>query len=103
MTNSVHTFSVPKALSRTWRLPSLLKLTLRFARRKPLGAIGGVIVLALLVMAIFADRIAPYSYDQSIPAARNKPPSAQFWMGTDNLSRDVWSRVVYGARISVTV
>ena len=32
-----------------------------------------------------------------------KPPSAQFWMGTDNLSRDMWSRVVYGARVSVTV
>ena len=103
MTNSVHTFSVPKALSRTWRLPSLVKLTLRFARRKPLGAIGGVIVLALLVMAIFADRIAPYPYAESIQGARMKPPSTRFWMGTDNLSRDIWSRVVYGARISVTV
>jgi peptide/nickel transport system permease protein len=76
---------------------------LTFARRKPLGAIGGAIVLALLVMAIFADRIAPYSYAGSIAGARMKPPSAQFWMGTDNLSRDIWSRVVYGARISVTV
>jgi len=76
---------------------------LRFARRKPLGAIGGVIVLALLVMATFADRIAPYPYAESIQGARMKPPSIQFWMGTDNLSRDIWSRVVYGARISVTV
>jgi peptide/nickel transport system permease protein len=76
---------------------------LRFARRKPLGAIGGVIVLALLATAIFADQIAPYPYAASIPGARMKPPSAQFWMGTDNLSRDIWSRVVYGARISVTV
>jgi len=54
-----------------------------------------------LAMAIFADRIAPYGYDESL--ARTKPPSAQFWMGTDNLGRDIWSRVVYGARISVTV
>jgi peptide/nickel transport system permease protein len=76
---------------------------LRFAHRKPLGAIGGVIVLALLLMAVFADRIAPFQYDQSIRGARSNPPSAKFWMGTDNLSRDVWSRVVYGARISVTV
>jgi peptide/nickel transport system permease protein len=76
---------------------------LRFARRKPLGAIGGAIVLALLVMATFADQIAPYAYAESIQGARMKPPSIQFWMGTDNLSRDVWSRVVYGARISVTV
>jgi peptide/nickel transport system permease protein len=75
----------------------------RFARRKPLGAIGGVIVLALLVITIFADRIAPHPYAVSIAGARMKPPSAQFWMGTDNLSRDIWSRVVYGARISITV
>src|SRR5262245_8479921 len=54
-------------------------------------------------MAVFADRIAPYTYDATIRGARMKPPSAQFWMGTDNLGRDIWSRVVYGARISVTV
>ena len=76
---------------------------LRFVRRKPLGAIGGAIVLVLLVMALFADRIAPHPYDVSILGARMRPPSAQFWMGTDNLSRDIWSRVVYGARISITI
>jgi len=86
-----------------WRWTLRGHVALRFARRKPLGAIGGVIVLALLVMAVFANQIAPYSYEQSIRGARMKPPSAQFWMGTDNISRDVWSRVVYGARISVTV
>jgi peptide/nickel transport system permease protein len=93
--------TVPDALPRPWRLPRPVGLLLRFGRRKPLGAIGGIIILALLVMALFADRIAPYAYDESV--ARMKPPSAQFWMGTDNLGRDVWSRVVYGARISVTV
>ena len=103
MANSVQTLSVPETLPRTWRLPSLVRLGLRFARRKPLGAIGGVIVLSLLVMAIFADWIAPYPYAASIQGARMKSPSVQFWMGTDNLSRDIWSRVVYGARISVTV
>jgi peptide/nickel transport system permease protein len=103
MANSVETLPVPEALPRSWRLPNVARSLLRFARRKPLGAIGGVIVLTLLIMAVFADRIAPYEYDKSIRGARSKPPSAQFWMGTDNLSRDVWSRVVYGARISVTV
>jgi peptide/nickel transport system permease protein len=93
--------TVPDAVPRPWRLPRPVGLLLRFGRRKPLGAIGGVIILALLLMALFADRIAPYAYDESV--ARMKPPSAQFWMGTDNLGRDVWSRVVYGARISVTV
>jgi peptide/nickel transport system permease protein len=103
MANSVETLPVPQTLPRPWRAPALLRLQLRFVRRKPLGAIGGVIVLALLVMAIFADQIAPHSYEQSIQGARMKPPSSQFWMGTDNLSRDIWSRVIYGARISVTV
>ncbi len=103
MANSVETLPAPEALARPWRLPALVGLVLRFFRRKPLGAIGGLIVLALLVMAVFADQIAPYTYDASIRDARMKPPSVQFWMGTDNLARDVWSRVVYGARISITV
>ena len=101
MANSAHTIAIPEALPPPWRLPRSVGFTLRFCRRKPLGAIGAVIILALLVMALFADRIAPYSYDESV--ARMKPPSVRFWMGTDNLGRDVWSRVVYGARISVTV
>ena len=73
MANSVQTLPVPETLPPTWRLPALARVMARFARRKPLGAIGGVIVLALLVMAVFVDRIAPYCYDQSIPAARNRP------------------------------
>jgi peptide/nickel transport system permease protein len=100
--NSTQTITaVPDALPRPGGLPRSVGFVLRFCRRKPLGAIGGAIILALLVMAVFADRIAPYAYDESV--ARMKPPGAQFWMGTDNLGRDVWSRVVYGARISVTV
>jgi len=75
----------------------------RFTRRKPLGAIGAVIVVALLLMAVFAERIAPHGYDDTIRGARMKPPSAAHWLGTDNLSRDMWSRIVYGARVSVTV
>ncbi|MGH7323807.1 MAG: ABC transporter permease [Candidatus Rokuibacteriota bacterium] len=75
----------------------------RFVRRKPLGAIGGVLVVAMLVMAVFAERIAPFDYDETIRGARMKPPSTVHWLGTDNLGRDMWSRVVYGARVSVTV
>src|SRR5213076_3545461 len=76
---------------------------LRFARRKPLGALGALIVVTMLVMAAFAERIAPYAYDETVRGARMKAPSAAHWLGTDNLSRDIWSRVVFGARISVTV
>jgi peptide/nickel transport system permease protein len=83
--------------------PSLLHAAWRFCRRKPLGALGGAIVLGLLIMALFAPWIAHRAYDETIRGARLKPPSSQFWMGSDNLGRDIWSRVVYGARISVTV
>jgi len=75
----------------------------RFARHKPLGAVGGMIVLAMLVMAVFAEQIAPYKYDETVRGARMKPPSAAHWLGTDNLSRDMWSRIVYGARVSITM
>lgn len=101
MANTVQTLSIPEAPPRPSSLPRSLTLTLRFCRHKPLGAIGAVIVLALIVMAVFADRIAPYTYDESV--ARMRPPSVKYWMGTDNLGRDIWSRVVFGARISVTV
>jgi peptide/nickel transport system permease protein len=92
---------MPERFPRARRGRRALVAGLGFCRRKPLGAIGGAVILVLLVMAVFADRIAPYSYDDSI--ARMQPPSWRFWMGTDNLGRDIWSRVVYGARISVTV
>jgi peptide/nickel transport system permease protein len=62
-----------------------------------------VIVIAMLLMTVFAERIAPYAYDDTIPGARMKAPSTTYWLGTDNLGRDMWSRIVYGARISVTV
>jgi peptide/nickel transport system permease protein len=75
----------------------------RFCRRKPLGAFGGLIVLALVAMAVLAPWIAHYTYDETLRGARMKAPGSQFWLGTDNLGRDIWSRVVYGARVSVTV
>ena len=103
MAHSVQSIPIPETVSRPLRRPHPFALVLRFCRRKPLGTIGAVIVVALIVMALFADRIAPHSYDDSIRGARMKAPSAQFWMGTDNLGRDIWSRVVYGARVSVTV
>jgi peptide/nickel transport system permease protein len=75
----------------------------RLVKEKPLGAFGGVIVVGLLLCAAFAPWIAPYPYDETNVRQRLKPPSAQFYLGTDNLGRDLFSRIVYGARISVTV
>ena len=60
-------------------------------------AMVGALKAGLIVMAVFADRIAPYSYDESVPGSRKKPPSVRF-MGTDNIGRDMWSRAVRHAR-----
>jgi peptide/nickel transport system permease protein len=104
MANHVTTIPGPVSLARAPR-PGLrwLRATLLFCRRKPLGALGGFIVLMMLSMALFAPWIAHWEYDEAIRGARMKPPGMQFWMGTDNLGRDIFSRVVYGARVSVTV
>jgi peptide/nickel transport system permease protein len=75
----------------------------RLIKEKPLGAFGGVIVLGLLLCALLAPWIATNPYDQTNVRNRLKPPSSQFYFGTDNLGRDIYSRIVYGARVSVTV
>ncbi len=84
-------------------LQTLSKGLWRLMREKPLGAFGGMLVLILMLCAVFAHWIAPYPYDETNVRQRLKPPSAQYYLGTDNLGRDVFSRIVYGARISVTV
>jgi peptide/nickel transport system permease protein len=103
MANHVQTLPAPAAIARPAARPGALAMTWLFCRRKPLGALGGLIVLVMILMAVFANWIAPYTYDETIRGARMKAPGAQFWMGTDNLGRDIFSRVVYGARVSVTV
>jgi peptide/nickel transport system permease protein len=68
--------------------------------RQPLGAIGFLIVLAFLISVIFAPVIAPYDYaEQDIPN-RMQGPSRTYWLGTDHLGRDIFSRLVYGSRIA---
>jgi peptide/nickel transport system permease protein len=85
------------------RLHAVSRGVWRLIKEKPLGAFGGVIVLGLLFCALFAPWIATNPYDQTNVRNRLKPPSSQFYFGTDNLGRDIFSRIVYGARVSVTV
>jgi len=73
-----------------------------FAVRQPLGLAGAVIVLALVLTAIFAPALAPHGPKDAAFAAY-VPPGAQFPMGTDHLGRDILSRVVWGARLSLYV
>lgn len=74
----------------------------RFARNR-LAIVGMIIVALLVFAAIFADLIAPYPYDAANPTMALQFPSAQHWMGTDEVGRDVYSRIIYGTRISLSV
>jgi peptide/nickel transport system permease protein len=76
---------------------------LRFFRRNPLALIGAVIVIGWILLCIFAPHIAPYAPLKQDLVHRLSPPSALHLMGTDQLGRDVLSRVIYGGRISLPV
>lgn len=65
--------------------------------------LGLCIIVALILTAIFAEQIAPYGYDDQNLRQIFAPPSKEFLMGTDNLGRDILSRVIYGSRISLQV
>lgn len=75
----------------------------RLVREKPLGTVGGIIVLILLLTGIFADLLAPYGVNEIHLKDSLSPPSNQYVLGTDNLGRDMLSRVIFGARISMIV
>lgn len=81
----------------------LVVLLVRLVREKPLGLMGGVIVLLLLFTGIFANFLAPYDINKIHLRYRLKPPTTKFLLGTDNLGRDMLSRMIFGARISVLV
>lgn len=99
-----HTLLQSKRIESAWiPIGGSLKAVSRFARTKPLGAFGAFLVFLLFLAAIFADQIAPYPYDAGRAADRMQGPSWQHIMGTDNLGRDMFSRVVYGSRTSVAV
>ncbi len=76
---------------------------LRFARERPLGAAGGLLVLVMTVAAVFAGSIAPYDPLQFHYDAALAPPGRDFLFGTDNFGRDILSRVIWGARTSLYV
>lgn len=76
---------------------------LRFARAQPLGFAGGFIVVALLLMAVLAKPISPYGYDEQVYSDTLQGPSLRHPFGTDDLGRDLFSRIAYGAQISMVI
>src|SRR5215472_4834406 len=82
---------------------TLLRELVAFARRNTLSAIGGIVGLLIIVMAIAAPWIAPREPLKTDFRRMNKPPDAQSLFGTDQVGRDTLSRVIYGARTSLFV
>jgi peptide/nickel transport system permease protein len=86
-----------KSVSPTWQ---------RFRdafRRHPTAIIGGAVLLLMILIAVFAPLLGTVDPQAVEPVRRLKPPSAEFWFGSDMLGRDVYSRVIYGARVSLVV
>src|SRR6266849_5168316 len=93
--------TVPIALGRAQS--DWLGSTAYFLRRTPRMVIGGLIVFAWLVAAAFAPWVAPYDPIKVNVIDSLQPPNPQHWLGTDDLGRDVLSRVIWGARVSLRV
>jgi peptide/nickel transport system permease protein len=90
-------------VAETKRHSALVGFLIRLVKEKPLGVVGGVITLLLLLTGIFADFLAPYGMNETNIVDRLLPSSASYWLGTDNIGRDVLTRVIFGARVSVIV
>lgn len=74
-----------------------------FVRKKPLGALGALLVAVVLLAGLLAPWIAPYGYSEQNLRQKFQGPSAAHWMGTDELGRDIFTRILYGARVSVLI
>ena len=100
---------VPPGLAIAQPLPDLMvpvkvrRGVLGFLRNNPTVAIGGALLLLLVLIGIFAPYLWTVDPTALAPAKRTRPPSALYWFGTDALGRDVYSRVLYGTRVSLTV
>ena len=84
-------------------LPAIASPHMRWLRRYGLASFGAAVILAWGLAAIFAPWITPYDPNLVDVAMRLRPPSASNWLGTDALGRDVATRVIYGARVSLSV
>jgi peptide/nickel transport system permease protein len=83
--------------------PGIARTIWRFAKKKPLGAIGAIIMVVIVTTALLADLFATHDPIATEAAGTLSRPSPAHWLGTDNLGRDIYSRIVHGARVSLIV
>ena len=93
----------PSAVSEPNRRAGLVDFFSRLLKEKPLGSFCGMIILLLIFVALFADVLTPYPYDKLNLGDRLQGASVRHLLGTDQLGRDLLSRLIYGARISLVV
>ena len=94
---------IPSVASEPKRRAGLADFFVRLWREKPLGTACGIIILILSCVAMFADALAPYPYQEIHLVDRLTGASDKYFLGTDHLGRDLLSRLIYGARISLLV
>ncbi len=75
----------------------------QFCRRNPLGAAGGLVVIVMILMAAFADLVTVHDPTRNNFGAMLEAPGAEYWLGTDQFGRDLYTRIVYGARTALLV
>ena len=95
--------ALPTIVSGRRLTPALVRGVIDFSRRKPMGAVGAAILASLLLIAIFAPLIAPHDPYKPDAGAIYAEPGGKYLLGADETGRDVVSRLVYGARISMYV
>jgi peptide/nickel transport system permease protein len=83
--------------------PSHLALLWQFCAQNPLGAAGGFVVLAMIVMAVTAELVTVYDPTRNNFGSMLEPPSREYWLGTDQFGRDLYTRIVFGARTALLV
>jgi peptide/nickel transport system permease protein len=103
MATNVEVGRVPAAAGELAPRLSALEEVAQFVRRKPLGAVGALIILVMLGAAVLAGALAPYDPYQADYAAQFQRPGAEHWFGTDEFGRDVFSRILFGAQIALFV
>lgn len=72
-------------------------------RKNKFAIAGLVIIIFFILLGLFAPLVTPYSYEEQVLVERLQPPSADHWLGTDDLGRDIFTRIAYGARLSLQV
>src|ERR671925_602866 len=106
---NVRTYDMVKDSVQSWRFPAgarldrWLEASVRFSRRRPLGAVGAAIIAIMIAAALLAGFVSPYDPLATDYARMLQAPSSIHWLGTDSFGRDVFSRIIYGSRRSFLI